>query len=79
MNKVTKAISTGVLALGIALGGNLGAAQAAEAATTRYGIVWYGGQCWQVAYIDYNWWEEVFLGKRDTTIYMYPTSCIRYP
>jgi hypothetical protein len=77
MNKVTKALSSVGLALGLALGGGLGAAQAAEAATYRSGIAWMGGQCWAVTYVDYNWWEETFQGKRDQTIYLYPTGCIR--
>jgi hypothetical protein len=76
LNKVQKALASGALALGLALGGSIGAAQAAEAATYRSGIVWNGGQCWAVTYVDYNWWEETFQGKRDTTIYLYPTRCI---
>lgn len=77
MNKLTKALATGALALTLALGGNLGAAQAAEAATTRYYISYYNGQCWMTSYTDYNWWEETFQGKRDQTIRLYPTSCIQ--
>lgn len=79
MKKVTKAIASGVLGLTLALGVNLGAAQAAEAATYRSTIVWHNGQCWAATYVDYNWWEETFQGKRDTTILLYPTGCIRYP
>lgn len=75
MKKMTKTLATGALALGLALGGNVVGAQAAEAATTTYKTVNYSGTCWRVAYVDYNWWEETFQGKRDSTIRLYTVTC----
>lgn len=77
MNKVTKALASGTLALGLALGVNVVGAQAAEAATGYYWPTYYNGQCWETYHVNYNWWEENIQGKRDYSIRLYPTSCIR--
>lgn len=75
MKKVTKALAVAGLTLGM-VGGTMVGAQAAEAATYRNQINYVApGLCEVRQYVDYNWWEETFQGKRDTSYRLYYTSC----
>lgn len=75
--RVAAIVAVVVLALSVGLAG----ATAAEAYTyTKYPSVWMhdgnGTVRWYCrAHVDYSWWEETFLGKRDYWTYW---PC-RYP
>lgn len=75
MKKVTKAVTIVGLGLGLALGGNVAVAQAAEAASyytqTQYVAP---GLCEVRQYVNYDWWEEMW-GNRDYSYHLYYTSC----
>lgn len=76
MNKATKVISTACLAVGLALGGNVVAAQAAEAATySNYIARIAPGSCELRQYVNYDWWEETFQGKHDYSYRLYSVTC----
>ncbi|UGL61955.1 membrane protein [Arthrobacter phage EastWest] len=90
MRKIKKAVATLALAATLAVTGGTVAQIAtaenskAEAYTYTQGPVkwqtdryWNGTRymCGVWAYIDYNWWEEVFQGKRDGWTRLYYAYC----
>lgn len=80
MNKIKRAIVSVGLALSILGGGALIAAPSANAYSYTQGPEkWQfdrsGSYCGVWAYIDYNWWEEVFQGQRDGWKRLYWALC----
>ena len=72
MKKVTKALASAALTMGILLGGGA----VANAATSGYQYFNMGdGTCRVYAWTNYNWWEETFQNKRDSYVYLYTTRC----
>jgi len=70
MNKIKRAIASLGITVAMLGGGALIAAPSANAETWTQGPVkWQwdrvGSYCGVWAYNDYNWYEEVFLGKHD--------------
>ena len=70
MNKLKKAFVTMGVAAALAVGGSAGSAvvsaqpaQAYSGPYAYYQIVW--GCVHYYAWVDYNWWQEYFEGKRD--------------
>lgn len=72
MNKLKKSIVSVGLALSLVGGG----AVAANAATWTKVEKWQTGgtYCPVMAYVDYNWWEELW-GARDGWEYQYSALC----
>ena len=55
-----------IVSIGVALAMMVGGAAAANAATTYRNSVYVGNYTYEIwVTVDYNWWEEVFQGKRD--------------
>lgn len=73
MNKIKRAVASATLALGLVAGG----AVAANAVTYSSPQKWQTGgtYCPVMMYADYNWWEEVFQGKRDGWELQYYAYC----
>lgn len=79
MKKLRNRIAATAAALAIAGTAAVAAAAPAQAATTTYKYWWMGlNRCAQIKVVDYDWYEEFFLNKRDSqTIvgYMDPAWC----
>lgn len=77
MNKIKRAISAVGLSVGMIAGTALIAAPSANAVTYSSPEKWQTGgtYCPVMMYADYNWWEEVFLGKRDGWELQYYAYC----
>jgi len=73
MSKIKKTVATAALAGAMVLAGGT----AAQAATygSPYKVQTGGTYCPVFMYVDYNWWEEVFLGKRDGAEFQYYAYC----
>lgn len=72
-NRLKKAAAAVALAAGITMAG-AGAAQAATYGSP-YRVNLGFNHCAVFMYVDYNWWEEVFQGKRDGAEYQYRVLC----
>lgn len=68
-----KAIASTILTVGLLTGG----AAVANAATYGSPFKQYVGfgRCAVFMPVDYNWWEEVFQGKRDGVEFQYYAAC----
>lgn len=77
MNKLKKSIASVGVTAGLVMGGALIAAPGAQAVTYGSPQKWQTGgtYCPVMMYADYNWWEEVFLGKRDGWELQYYAYC----
>jgi hypothetical protein len=73
MNKLKRAVAGGLLAVSLVAGG----AVAAQAVTYGSPQKWQTGgtYCPVMMWADYNWWEEVFQGKRDGWQLQYYAYC----
>lgn len=88
MNRIKKTMATLALAATLAVGGGA-VAQTATATPAHAYTYTQGPEKWQWdrywngsrymcgvwAYIDYNWWEETFQGKRDGWTRLYWAYC----
>lgn len=79
-----KLATTMVLAATLAVGGGTVGQLATAHNTSKAEAVTYGSpyrvnlgnnHCAVFMYYDYNWWEEVFQGKRDGAVYQYRVLC----
>lgn len=87
MNKLKKALASAGIALALAVTGGTVADVATSHNTSKAQAYSYtqGPEKWQWdrsgiycgvwAYVDYNWWEEVFQGKRDGWQRLYWAYC----
>lgn len=77
LGKIKKFAASVAMAASLAVGGSLIAAPASQAVTYGSPQKWQTGgtYCPVMMYADYNWWEEVFLGKRDGWQLQYYAYC----
>jgi hypothetical protein len=77
MNKLKRTIAAIGTTAAIITGSALIAAPSANAATygSPYRVNLGFNHCAVFMYVDYNWWEEVFQGKRDGAEYQYRVLC----
>ena len=77
MNKVRKALMSAGVALALMFGGTVLTAPAAQAATYSQYYTYSNGVCYVYQWVDYNWWEETFLGYRDHSQFLYYYRCTK--
>lgn len=71
---VAAAVITGGAAADVATSHNTSTAEAATYGSP-YRVNLGFNHCAVFMYVDYNWWEEVFQGKRDGAEYQYRVLC----
>lgn len=74
MNKVKKAITGVGVAAGLLVGGVAFAAPANAVTTTYDYYPISANQCQVWAFVNYDWWEETFQGKRDQYFRLYTVN-----
>ena len=67
--RITGAFTGLAIAFAVAVGGSVLAAPAAHAVTygAWHSCQWFNDNYICIRYVNYNWWEETFLGQRDYT------------